>query len=201
MLAQGVLVLGGAGSGGADAGSAGFGGADAGGADIGAATAVAAVAAAAAAAVAAAAEVTVVIANDCTSSLWSSFPFDRPLTLIPCLRSHVSSPGLVFGSFSSSITSVSSSASFPISCLHSLATFLKYATHLVDAPTARPQSVRGGTSLGCDALEDRQFELALLVTDAPHLCAMLLSLKGDPDAVDIMTPCTYSEAVSHEWAC
>ncbi|CAI7927688.1 unnamed protein product [Closterium sp. NIES-54] len=56
------------------------------------------------------------------------------------------------------------------------------------------------SALGCDVLEDRQFELEFLAVASPSLCAMLLSLAGDPGALDILTPCMYREAVSGEWA-
>ncbi|CAI7932222.1 unnamed protein product, partial [Closterium sp. NIES-54] len=52
------------------------------------------------------------------------------------------------------------------------------------------------SALGCDALEDRQFELEFLAATSPHLGAMLLAPEGDPDALDIPTPRTYAEAVS-----
>ncbi|CAI7777765.1 unnamed protein product [Closterium sp. NIES-54] len=70
---------------------------------------------------------------------------------------------------------------------------LDYVTHVVPAPPFRPLSVGGEFALGCDVLEDRQFELE-------YLAAMLLSPKGHPDALDIPTPRTYREAVSGEWA-
>ncbi|CAI7853252.1 unnamed protein product, partial [Closterium sp. NIES-54] len=38
-----------------------------------------------------------------------------------------------------------------------------------------------------------------LAAASPSLCAMLLSLEGDPDALDIPTPRTYREAMSGEW--
>ncbi|CAI7844194.1 unnamed protein product [Closterium sp. NIES-54] len=63
-----------------------------------------------------------------------------------------------------------------------------------------PLAVGGESALGCDALEDRQFELEFMAAASPHLCAMLLAPKGDPDALDIPTPCTYVEAVSGPWA-
>ncbi|CAI7783913.1 unnamed protein product [Closterium sp. NIES-53] len=77
---------------------------------------------------------------------------------------------------------------------------LDYATRVVAAPPPRPLSVGGESALGCDILWDRQFELEFLATAPPSLCAMLLSLEGDPDALDIRTPHTYREAVSGEWA-
>ncbi|CAI7881956.1 unnamed protein product [Closterium sp. NIES-53] len=44
------------------------------------------------------------------------------------------------------------------------------------------------------------FEMDFLAATSPFLCAMLLSLEGDPDALDIPTPRTYREAVSGKWA-
>ncbi|CAI7884483.1 unnamed protein product, partial [Closterium sp. NIES-53] len=72
--------------------------------------------------------------------------------------------------------------------------------YLVAAPPTSPLAVRGESALGCDALEDRQFELEFLAAASPHLCAMLLAPEGDPDALDIPTPRTYAEAVSMPWA-
>ncbi|CAI7785582.1 unnamed protein product [Closterium sp. NIES-53] len=77
---------------------------------------------------------------------------------------------------------------------------LDYATTLVAAPPPSPLAVGGVSALGCDALEDRQFELEFLAAASPHLCAMLLAPEGDPDALDIPTPRTYAEAVSGPWA-
>ncbi|CAI7877106.1 unnamed protein product [Closterium sp. NIES-54] len=77
---------------------------------------------------------------------------------------------------------------------------LDYATCLVAAPPTSPLAVEGESSLGCDALNDRQFELEFLAATSPHLCAMLLAPEGDPDALDILTPRTYAEAVSGPWA-
>ncbi|CAI7751758.1 unnamed protein product [Closterium sp. NIES-53] len=68
---------------------------------------------------------------------------------------------------------------------------LDYATRVVAAPPPCPLSVEGESSLGCDVLEDRQFELKFLAVTSPSICAMLLSLEGDPDALDISTPRTY----------
>ncbi|CAI7813959.1 unnamed protein product [Closterium sp. NIES-54] len=77
---------------------------------------------------------------------------------------------------------------------------LDYATRVVAAPPPRPLSVGGESALGCDVLEDTQFELEFLAVTSPSLCAMLLSLEGDPDALDIPTPRTYRQAVSGKWA-
>ncbi|CAI7792077.1 unnamed protein product [Closterium sp. NIES-53] len=72
-------------------------------------------------------------------------------------------------------------------------TGLDYATSLVAAPPTSPLAVGGESALGCDALEDRQFELEFLAAASPHLCAMLLAPEGGPDALDIPTPRTYVE--------
>ncbi|CAI7851053.1 unnamed protein product [Closterium sp. NIES-54] len=77
---------------------------------------------------------------------------------------------------------------------------LDYATSLVAAPPTSPLAIGGESALGCDALEDRQFELEFLEAASPHLCAMLLAPEGDLDALDIPTPRTYAEAVSGPWA-
>ncbi|CAI7901732.1 unnamed protein product [Closterium sp. NIES-54] len=71
---------------------------------------------------------------------------------------------------------------------------LDHATRVVAAPPPRPLSIGGESSLGCDVLEDRQFELEFLAAASPSLCAMLLSLEGDPGALDIPTPRTYRKA-------
>ncbi|CAI7748402.1 unnamed protein product [Closterium sp. NIES-54] len=77
---------------------------------------------------------------------------------------------------------------------------LDFATSLVAAPPSSPLAVGGVSALGCDAVEDRQFELEFLAVASPHLCAMVLAPEGDPDALDISTPRTYAEAVSGPWA-
>ncbi|CAI7795182.1 unnamed protein product [Closterium sp. NIES-54] len=77
---------------------------------------------------------------------------------------------------------------------------LVYATRVVAPPPPHPLSVGGESALGCDVLKDRHFELEFLAAASPSLCVMLLSLEGDPDALDIPTPRTYREAVSGEWA-
>ncbi|CAI7819364.1 unnamed protein product [Closterium sp. NIES-54] len=64
------------------------------------------------------------------------------------------------------------------------------------ATGACPPSVRGEVALGCDVLENRQEELECLAAAAPHLATMLLAPEGDPDALDIPTPCSYREEIS-----
>ncbi|CAI7813273.1 unnamed protein product [Closterium sp. NIES-53] len=77
---------------------------------------------------------------------------------------------------------------------------LDYATRVVAAPPTRALSIRGEYASGCDAPEDRQFELEFLAAASPLLCAMLLAPEGDSDALDIPTPHTYAEAVPGPWA-
>ncbi|CAI7839041.1 unnamed protein product [Closterium sp. NIES-53] len=72
---------------------------------------------------------------------------------------------------------------------------LDYAASLVFYSSC-PPSVRGELALGCDILEDRQFELGCLAAAAPYLASTLLCPKGDPNAQDIPTPCTYAEAIT-----
>ncbi|CAI7827850.1 unnamed protein product [Closterium sp. NIES-53] len=57
-------------------------------------------------------------------------------------------------------------------------------------------SVGGELALGCDVLEDTQFELECLAAAAPHLTSTLLCPEGDPDALDIPTPRTYAKAIT-----
>ncbi|CAI7876481.1 unnamed protein product [Closterium sp. NIES-53] len=165
---------------------------------VGAAAAEAAAATAAAAAAAATS----------SSCLWSSDP-RSPLSLssfLPLsshyyhtyrpvlsrvLASLVTDPHASFSSVSALTAAVTEFAS--TRCLD-------YATSLVAAPPTSPLAIGGGFALGCDALEDRQFELEFLAAASPHLCAMLLAPEGDPDALDIPSPCSYANAVSGTWA-
>ncbi|CAI7794322.1 unnamed protein product [Closterium sp. NIES-53] len=57
-------------------------------------------------------------------------------------------------------------------------------------------SVGGELALGCDILEDRQFELECQAAAAPHLASTLLCPEGDPDALDIPTPRSYAKAIT-----
>ncbi|CAI7759034.1 unnamed protein product, partial [Closterium sp. NIES-53] len=76
---------------------------------------------------------------------------------------------------------------------------LDYAAHLVSSPTHSPSS-GGAPVFPLEVLEHWQFELGFLAAAVPHLCAMLLAPKGDPDALDIPIPRTHAEAVSRPWA-
>ncbi|CAI7930275.1 unnamed protein product [Closterium sp. NIES-54] len=66
-----------------------------------------------------------------------------------------------------------------------------------------PPSVGGECALGTDVLEDRQEEFECFAADLPHLVSMLLAPEGYPDAPDILTPRSYTEAIegpySSQW--
>ncbi|CAI7807115.1 unnamed protein product [Closterium sp. NIES-54] len=74
---------------------------------------------------------------------------------------------------------------------------LDYATALVaESESANSPSVAGECALGTGIHEDRQEDLECLAVAVPHLVAMLLALEGDPDAPDIPTPRSYTEAIT-----
>ncbi|CAI7774065.1 unnamed protein product [Closterium sp. NIES-53] len=77
----------------------------------------------------------------------------------------------------------------------SAACHLDYATSLVaESESKCPPSVWDECALGMDVLEDRHEDFECLAAAVPHLVAMLLAPEGDPDAPDILTPCSYAEA-------
>ncbi|CAI7868179.1 unnamed protein product, partial [Closterium sp. NIES-53] len=57
-------------------------------------------------------------------------------------------------------------------------------------------SVGGEPALGCEVLEDRQFELECLAAALPRFASMLICPEGDPGALDIPTPRSYAEAIA-----
>ncbi|CAI7774750.1 unnamed protein product [Closterium sp. NIES-54] len=74
---------------------------------------------------------------------------------------------------------------------------LDYATALVAKSVyATPPSIGGECALGMDVLEDRQEDFKCLATAVPRFASMLLAPEGDPDAPDILTPCSYAEAIT-----
>ncbi|CAI7835003.1 unnamed protein product [Closterium sp. NIES-53] len=76
---------------------------------------------------------------------------------------------------------------------------LDYLASLVSDP-AYPTSIGGELALGCDVLEDSQFELEYIAAASPHLAAMLLAPEGVPDALDISIPCSYVEATTGRYS-
>ncbi|CAI7867174.1 unnamed protein product [Closterium sp. NIES-54] len=78
---------------------------------------------------------------------------------------------------------------------------LDYFASFVSHPDpACPPSVGGEVALGYDVLDDRQEELECLAATVPHLTTMLLTLEGDPDALDIPTSRSYREEISGEYS-
>ncbi|CAI7732855.1 unnamed protein product [Closterium sp. NIES-53] len=74
---------------------------------------------------------------------------------------------------------------------------LDYATTLVaESESANPPFVGGECALGTDVLEDRQEDFECLAAAVPHFASMLLAPEGDPDAPDIPTPRSYTEAIT-----
>ncbi|CAI5462494.1 unnamed protein product [Closterium sp. Yama58-4] len=81
---------------------------------------------------------------------------------------------------------------------------LDYAARLVaDSEFVCPPSVGGECALSTDVFEDRQEDFESLAAAVPHLVAWLLAPEGDPDALDIPTPRSYTEAIlgpySSQW--
>ncbi|CAI7827252.1 unnamed protein product [Closterium sp. NIES-53] len=81
---------------------------------------------------------------------------------------------------------------------------LDYAACLVAASVSVcPPSVGGECAPCTDVLEDRREEFECFAASVPHLVSMLLAPEGDPDALDIPTPRSYTEAIegpySSQW--
>ncbi|CAI7803030.1 unnamed protein product [Closterium sp. NIES-54] len=83
---------------------------------------------------------------------------------------------------------------------------LDYATSLVAKSASAsvcPPSVGGECALGTNVLEDIQEEFECFATAVPPLVSMLLAPEGDPDAPDIPTSRSYTEAIegpySSQW--
>ncbi|CAI7775275.1 unnamed protein product [Closterium sp. NIES-54] len=78
---------------------------------------------------------------------------------------------------------------------------LDYVASLVsESESVFPPSVGGELALGCDILDDRQFELECLATVLPHFASMLLCPEGDLQTLEIPTPCSYAEAVTGDYS-
>ncbi|CAI7849733.1 unnamed protein product, partial [Closterium sp. NIES-54] len=81
---------------------------------------------------------------------------------------------------------------------------LDYATSLVaESASVCPPSVGGECALSTDVLEDRLEEFQCFAAALPHLVSTLIAPEGDPDAPDIPTPRSYTEAIegpySSQW--
>ncbi|CAI7793690.1 unnamed protein product [Closterium sp. NIES-54] len=80
---------------------------------------------------------------------------------------------------------------------------LDYAASLIaesESASVYPPSIRGECALGTDVLEDRKEEFECFATALPHLVSMLLAPEGDPDAPDIPTPRSYTEAIEDPYS-
>ncbi|CAI7787146.1 unnamed protein product [Closterium sp. NIES-54] len=67
---------------------------------------------------------------------------------------------------------------------------------VAESVSANPPSVEGECALGTDVLEDRQEGFECLAAAVPRFASLLLAPEGDPDAPDILTPCSYVEAIT-----
>ncbi|CAI5509721.1 unnamed protein product, partial [Closterium sp. Naga37s-1] len=78
---------------------------------------------------------------------------------------------------------------------------LDYDASLVtESESVSPLFVGGELALGCDVLEDRQFELECLAAVLPRFASMLFCPEGDPDALDIPTLSSSAEAITGEYS-
>ncbi|CAI7842867.1 unnamed protein product, partial [Closterium sp. NIES-54] len=81
---------------------------------------------------------------------------------------------------------------------------LDYTAGLVaESASVCPPSIGGECALSTDVLEDRQEEFQCFTSALPHLVSMMIAPEGDPDAPDIPTPRSYTEAIegpySSQW--
>ncbi|CAI7905737.1 unnamed protein product [Closterium sp. NIES-54] len=78
---------------------------------------------------------------------------------------------------------------------------LNYVASLVtESQSVSPPSVGGEPALSINVLEDRQSELECLAAALPRYASMLLFPEGELDALDIPTPCSYTEAIACEYS-
>ncbi|CAI7801349.1 unnamed protein product [Closterium sp. NIES-53] len=73
------------------------------------------------------------------------------------------------------------------------------ASLVAKSKSASPPSVGGECALGTDVLEDRQEDFECFAA-VPHLVSMLIAPDGDPDAPDIPTPRSYTEAITDPYS-
>ncbi|CAI5464611.1 unnamed protein product [Closterium sp. Yama58-4] len=74
------------------------------------------------------------------------------------------------------------------------------ASPVGESESVCPPSVGGECALGTDVLEDRQEDFECLAAAVPHLVAWLLAPEGDPDALDILTPRSFAEAITRPYS-
>ncbi|CAI7886995.1 unnamed protein product [Closterium sp. NIES-53] len=109
-------------------------------------------------------------------------------TVPDLLASVVTNPLLEFTAASALVAEL---VDFSVACR------LDYAASLVaESESGCPPSVGGECALGTDVLEDRQEEFECFAAAVPHLVSILIAPEGDPDAPDIPTPRSYTEAIT-----
>ncbi|CAI7774318.1 unnamed protein product, partial [Closterium sp. NIES-54] len=108
---------------------------------------------------------------------------------VPCLSATV----VTDPSFESAAAStlVAELDNFAVACRLDYA-----ASHVAESEYDCPPSVGGECALGTDVLEDRQEDFECFAAVVPHLVSMLIAPEGDPDAPDIATPRSYTEAIT-----
>ncbi|CAI7924832.1 unnamed protein product, partial [Closterium sp. NIES-54] len=108
---------------------------------------------------------------------------------VPCLSATV----VTDPSFESAAAStlVAELDNFAVACRLDYA-----ASHVAESEYDCPPSVGGECALGTDVLEDRQEDFECFAAVVPHLVTMLIAPEGDPDAPDIATPRSYTEAIT-----
>ncbi|CAI7801912.1 unnamed protein product [Closterium sp. NIES-53] len=122
-----------------------------------------------------------------STSVTDNYRMYRPV-LSHVLASLVMDPRASLSFISALITNVTD---FSSTC------HLDYATHVVAAPPTRPLSVGGESALGCDALEDRQFELEFLAAASPHILPWASQWRAamDIEMASYRSTCTYVDEV------
>ncbi|CAI7849005.1 unnamed protein product, partial [Closterium sp. NIES-54] len=70
------------------------------------------------------------------------------------------------------------------------------ATLIAKSESDCPPSVGGERAICTDVLEDTQEDFECFSAAVPHLVSMLIASEGDPDAPDIPTPRSYTEAIT-----
>ncbi|CAI7859491.1 unnamed protein product, partial [Closterium sp. NIES-54] len=132
-----------------------------------------------------------------SSTFFSSCSFLRAAspTVMRPLASVVTDPSFASTAASALVTEL---VDFAAQCRLDFATSLDAESEFVCPP-----SVGGECALSTDVLEDRQEEFHYFAAALPHLVSTLLAIEGDPDAPDIPTPRSYTEAIegpySSQW--
>ncbi|CAI7825777.1 unnamed protein product [Closterium sp. NIES-54] len=123
-----------------------------------------------------------VLSDPASDSLRAASP-----TVARLLSTVVTDPSFEFAAASALVAELVDFAA----CCH-----LDYVDGLVaESESVCPPSVGSERALSTDVLEDRQEEFQCFAAALPHLVSMLIAPEGDPDAPDIPTPRSYTEAI------